>query len=100
MFVVMLNYLRSLAEVDLHLEAHKAYLEEQYASGNFLLSGPKEPRTGGVILARAATLDELHAILAGDPFLVHGIAAVEIVQFTVRAAAPGLEQLREINSPI
>jgi uncharacterized protein YciI len=93
MFVVMLNYLRPLHEVDVHLEAHRAYLAEQYNNGTFLLSGPKEPRTGGVILARAASLDELHQVLARDPFHVHGIAAFEVVQFSVRAAAPGLEQL-------
>ncbi len=96
MFVVMLNYLRPLHEVDAHLEAHKAYLEEQYASGTFLMSGPKEPRTGGVILARAATLDELRRTLARDPFQIHGIAAFEIVQFSAKAAAPSLEHLLDV----
>jgi uncharacterized protein YciI len=93
MFIVMLNYLRPLNEVDVHLEAHKAYLEEQYKLGTFLMSGPKEPRTGGVILAKAASLDELHETLARDPFHMHGIAAFEIMQFSARAAAPGLEHL-------
>lgn len=93
MFVVTLSYIRPLHEADAHMDAHKAFLEEQYESGTFLMSGPKEPRTGGVILARAASLEELQHILARDPFQIHGIAAFEIVQFTARAAAPGLEHL-------
>lgn len=93
MFVVILNYLRPLDEVDAHLQAHRAYLAEQCANGTFLVSGPREPRTGGVILARATSLDELQRVLAHDPFHTQGIAAYEVVQFSARAAALGLEQL-------
>lgn len=93
MFIVMLNYLQPLAEVDKHLGAHREYLQEQYENGVFLASGPKEPRTGGVILASAGSQEALQAILARDPFHVHGVASYELVQFTARAAAPGLEQL-------
>lgn len=95
MFIVILNYLQPLDEVDKHLAAHRAYLQEQYANGTFLMSGPKEPRTGGVILARADSREQLDAKLALDPFKVHGIAAYEVVQFTVRATCPGLEKLAE-----
>jgi uncharacterized protein YciI len=92
-FVVLLSYLRPLAEVDALLEAHRAYLAKQYANGVFLLSGLKEPRTGGVIIARAKSLEELHGVLAEDPFQVHGVAAYEVVEFVARAVAPGLERL-------
>ena len=93
MFIVMLNYLQPLAEVDKHLAAHREYLQAQYENGVFLASGPKEPRNGGVILASAGSREALQAILARDPFHVHGVASYELVQFTARAAAPGLEQL-------
>jgi uncharacterized protein YciI len=46
-----------------------------------------------VILASADSLDTLQATLALDPFKVHGIATYEVIQFTARAAAKGLEQL-------
>lgn len=93
MYVVMLSYIQPLSEVDRHLPAHREYLAEHYARGAFLASGPKEPRSGGVILAHAGSLDELQAILARDPFKIHGVADYEVVEFTVRATAPGLEQL-------
>lgn len=93
MFVVELNYLKPLSEVDRHLEAHRAFLADQYAAGTFVASGPKEPRTGGVILARCASAEVLVAILALDPFHTHGVAEYRVTQFHVRAAGPGLEQL-------
>lgn len=68
MFVVSLNYLKSLPEVDQHLEAHVAWLKAQYAAGRFIASGRKVPRTGGVILARGTCRAELESWLAADPF--------------------------------
>ena len=93
MFIVTLDYVRPVEEVDLHMDAHRAWLEGHYASGVFLASGPKMPRTGGVILARAGSQEEIESILAEDPFQVHGVAKFTITQFTVRTAARGLEAL-------
>lgn len=95
MFVVELNYLKPLAEVDAQLEAHRSFLAEQYAAGVFLASGPKEPRSGGIILARAASAEALDAVLAADPFYLQGIAEYRVTRFHVRASAAGLEQLVE-----
>lgn len=47
MFIVSLTYKRPLSEVDQHLEAHVAYLKQQYGDGHFIASGRKVPRTGG-----------------------------------------------------
>jgi uncharacterized protein YciI len=93
MFVVELNYVKPLPDVDAHLEAHRAFLAEQYAAGTFVASGPKEPRTGGVILALAKSPCALQQIIAQDPFHVHGVAEYRVTQFHVRAAGAGLEQL-------
>jgi uncharacterized protein YciI len=93
MFVIDLTYAVPLDVVDAHLPAHRAYLDEQYAAGVFLASGPKAPRTGGVILACAPSLQALEAVLAADPFRVHGVADYRVTRVDVRATAPGLERL-------
>jgi uncharacterized protein YciI len=93
MFVVDLEYIRPVEEVDAHMAAHRAWLEQHYAAGTFLASGPKEPRSGGVILASAPSREALDAILADDPFQVHGLAKFEVTQFTVRTAGKGLDAL-------
>jgi uncharacterized protein YciI len=50
------------------IAAHRRFLQEGYEQGRFLLSGPSIPPTGGVLIARAQSLDELNAFLADEPF--------------------------------
>jgi uncharacterized protein YciI len=93
MFVVLLTYTTSLDQVDAHLPAHRRFLSSHYAAGVFLLSGRKEPRDGGVILAQTESRQALEAVLAQDPFRVHGVASYQIVEFTPTMAAPSLDTL-------
>lgn len=81
MFVVLLNYIKPLSEVDRFVGEHREFLEHYYASGNFLLSGRKDPRTGGVILANAGTRADIESIIQNDPFHREQIAKYEIVEF-------------------
>ena len=93
MFVVLLTYKQSLEAVDALVPAHREYLQRMYQAGTFLLSGRKAPRDGGVILATAASAQELESLLAQDPFHVHGVAAYQVIQFIPTMAAPGLQSL-------
>ncbi len=68
MFIVSLNYLSSLDQVDSLLEEHIEFLKMQYEKKIFIASGRKIPRTGGVILAKAKNKEELNAIIEQDPF--------------------------------
>lgn len=81
MFVISLNYKVPIQQVERHLEAHRAFLENYYASGHFLLSGRKVPRTGGLIVASGSDRDEIEKIIAQDPFYVHQIADYEVTEF-------------------
>lgn len=84
MFIVSLTYRVPLAEIDANLEAHRRFLDRNFASGIFLASGPKEPRTGGIILAPGADRQALEQALAEDPFHHLGLAdyAIEAVRLT------------------
>jgi len=94
-FVVSLTYKCPLEEVDSLLDAHVEYLKQEYANGNFIASGRKVPRTGGVILCSVKTRDEMEAILAKDPFHTAGIADYDIIEFIPGMVAEGFEKLRE-----
>jgi len=94
MFVILLNYLKPLSEVDRFVAEHRAFLERHYASGHFLLSGRQEPRTGGVILARAPTRAEIETIVLSDPFNREKIARYEIVEFLPSMADTHFAQLK------
>jgi uncharacterized protein YciI len=95
MFLVLLSYKKPLAEVDRHIAAHMEFLARHYASGEFLLSGRKQPRSGGVILATAADRAQMEAIVRSDPFVREGVADYEIIEFIASSTAPALHCVRE-----
>ncbi len=82
MFVLLSNYLAPLNEVDRVVGEHRAYLDRFYASGDLVVSGPQDPRVGGVIIARFASRAQVDTFLAGDPFVRDGIAHYQIFEFT------------------
>ena len=82
MFIAILTYKKPLEEVDRHLQAHRDYLAEHYAAGDFIASGPQTPRVGGVILMKAESHAEINSIIEQDPFNINGIADYRIVEFT------------------
>ncbi|MCI9054800.1 MAG: GTP cyclohydrolase [Muribaculaceae bacterium] len=82
MFIAILTYKKPLSEVDKYLQAHRDYLAEHYAAGDFIASGPQNPRIGGVIMIKAADREVVNAIISQDPFNINGIADYQIVEFT------------------
>ena len=95
MYIVSLTYKCPLEEVDKHLDAHVTYLKEEYDNGNFIASGRKIPRTGGVILAAVENRNELETIIGKDPFFKAGIAEYDITEFIPSMVAEGFENLKE-----
>lgn len=81
MFIAVLTYKKPLEEVDRFLQAHRQYLAEHYAAGDFIASGPQNPRIGGVIMINAASRALVESIIAQDPFYINGIADYQIVEF-------------------
>ncbi|MCC9311854.1 YciI family protein [Kitasatospora sp. RB6PN24] len=87
MFILLLTYLKNLAEIDALLPDHWNYLERNYREGTFLLSGRQVPRTGGVILAAGDDVEAIRKITQTDPFVRAGAARYDIVQMTPTAAS-------------
>lgn len=81
MFIIQLTYKVPLAEVDQYLEEHKLFLKKNYAQEVFLLSGRKQPRNGGIILAQAENMSGIHNIIREDPFYRNGIAEYQVTEF-------------------
>ncbi len=95
MFVLELTYTAPLDAVDAVLDAHVAWLDEQYEKGYFLASGRKNPRDGGVILAVAEDRARIEEVTAGDPFVTTGVCAYRVTEFVATKTAPALEGYRE-----
>lgn len=93
MFIVELTYTTELSNVDKFLNAHVEFLNEQYELGYFHASGPKVPRTGGIILSNVKDKKELEAILEKDPFKINGLADYQITEFIPRKTSEELQFL-------
>jgi uncharacterized protein YciI len=50
------------------LKYFRQFLEQGYDAGRFLLSGPSIPPKGGILIARAQSLEELKEFLANEPY--------------------------------
>jgi uncharacterized protein YciI len=50
------------------IAAHRQFLQQGYDQGRFLVSGPSIPPSGGILIARAASREELNAFLADEPY--------------------------------
>lgn len=81
MFIALLTYVKGLEEVDRHLEAHIEFLDKYYQLNQFIVSGRRNPRIGGVILIKARTQAEVWNILKEDPFYQNQLAEYEIIKF-------------------
>ncbi len=75
------------------MDEHVAFLNEQYALGHFLASGPKIPRTGGIILCNLTSKSKLESILHKDPFKKHQLANYECIEFQPRKTSDELKFL-------
>lgn len=91
MYLILLQYIRPLSAIDHFLEEHKAFLNKYYQSGNFLFSGRKVPRSGGLILCRAENRREVEDIISEDPFDKNSLALYDIIEFQPTQCLAGME---------
>lgn len=94
MYIVMVTYLKNLEEIDVHLEAHRAHLAIGYQKNYLLCSGPRNPRTGGIILSQLKDRTVLETFLALDPFCLEGVASYEIIEFNPVQTHPDFNFLK------
>lgn len=93
MFIVLLNYIQPLPVIEATLSAHRAFLDKYYSAGNFITSGPQTPRTGGVILVKGLTRDELNIVITEDPFYQKKVATYQIIEFTPTKFSTGADTI-------
>ena len=90
--LILITYVVPLDEVDRLMTSHVEWLDRGYAEGLFLMSGRREPRTGGVIVCRGHKA-EVEALAASDPFTTGGAATLEVIEFNASWAADAVAPL-------
>lgn len=95
MFMVDIVYTVDISTIEKHTSAHRSWLDEQYQKNFFIFSGPKKPRTGGIIIAKMESRTALEELLKNDPFAQNQVADYHITEFLAMKTHPQLQQFAE-----
>lgn len=89
-FVVTIEYIKPMDVVEEHTPAHRAFSAGLKERGMLLVSGPFNPRTGGMLIIQAEDMNKAVAAFDEDPF-----KKLDIAKYQVREWVPkvGLERL-------
>lgn len=80
-FIVEITYLVPFEQLGETVAEHRSFLQTGYDSGKLLFSGPQNPKIGGMVVARAVSLEEIQTLFAHDPYAVKGLASHRFVEF-------------------
>lgn len=80
-FVVEITYRASVEKIDAAVADHRAFLQSGYDNGSLLCSGPQIPKTGGIIIARAESLEALKEFFTNDPYQARKLAEYRFIEF-------------------
>ena len=90
-FIINVTYKVPLTKIDELLTEHRKFLQGGYDKGLLLFSGPRNPRTGGVVAARAESLEFIKSFFNNDPYKINNAADYEFVEIDPVKRQPFLE---------
>ncbi len=87
-FIVEIIYTAPIERVLETTSRHREYLQTGYTKGLLLMSGPQEPRVGGILIAKADSLEEIKTFCKNDPYSLEGLANYRFIQFEPKSYVP------------
>ncbi len=93
MFIIAMTYKIALTVIDSHLAEHRQFLDQGYEKDIFLVSGPRSPRAGGIIISLLSDEAELRQIMQEDPFVINNLVDFEIIPFEPTRYHPTLTKI-------
>lgn len=91
LFVVDIEYIVPMDRVEPVIDSHMDFVRAAYEDGRFLMSGPKVPRSGGLIIMTADSADEAEIYLEQDPFAQEKVAKFRVTEFRASNLHPALK---------
>ena len=64
------------------LPEHRRFLQRGYEANRLLCSGPQSTQKGGIMVARASSLEEIQGFFAEDPYQKKGLATYRFIEFS------------------
>ena len=84
-FVVEIIYKAPIEKIEELTPIHSEFLQTGYKSGMLLVSGPKVPRTGGIVIAKASSMEELAEFFKNDPYSLNDVADYSFIEFNAKS---------------
>lgn len=84
-FIIFLRFGPNRTQAAQWMAGHKQWIQDGIADGSFLITGSLENAQGGMVIAAGQNSAGIHARVAQDPFVMHGVVSAE-----VHAVAPSL----------
>lgn len=85
---------------DVHLPAHRDWLDDQHRAGRLLFSGPSTDGIYGIYVILAESLPEAERIAGEDPYHVHGDREAQVIEWrahrALRLATPTIDDIDAI----
>ena len=91
MFIINFNFIKPIEEVNRYTEQHRNYVAKQYKEGKFIIGGPLEPRSGGIVISDMKKKEEIIEVLKKDPLIIEGVAEYSLTEFTPLMSAENLK---------
>lgn len=82
MFVVTLKFSENRSRASDLMAGHKAWLQQGFERGHFLMAGSLQSNMGGGIIAHDMGREDLEAFVSQDPFVAEGVVTPEILEIT------------------
>ncbi len=79
--IVNIKYTVPFEKIQEILPQHRAHLDDGYKADMILMSGPLNPKTGGVVICRADDIDKVKAFFSLDPYYLNNYAEYSFVEF-------------------
>ncbi|MBO6580858.1 MAG: hypothetical protein JJ871_06270 [Thalassospira sp.] len=93
MFAIFLKFAENRSKATEFMDAHKAWIQQGFDDGVFLMVGSLQPNMGGAVLAHGVSRDEIEIRVNADPFVVEGIVSAEILEISPARADQRLDFL-------
>lgn len=90
-FIVAINYSAAFTEIEPIVPSHRQHIQAAVDAGIILLSGPRVPRTGGMVIARAESESVIQNMIDQDPYKIAGVAEYQVIEFTPGRHQPFLD---------
>ena len=91
-FLVLINYTVPADQFGENVKLHRDFLQGGYERGWLLMSGPRNPKTCGIAIARAPSQQDLADFFKDDPYRLLGLADHEFIEFDPVKHQPWLSE--------